>query len=106
MDRSKLKNRYTKWPSQETFWNLRSKGISVRIFTKRRTITTFPQVLEKQFWNTLKPFLTSKQIFHIKDIAHHIGDNAVRDWNELAKELNQYYINIVQNTTGKATMKF
>ena len=50
--------------------------------------------------------MTSKLIFHIKDIAHHIGDNAVTDCNELAKELNQYYINIVQNTTGKATMKF
>ena len=26
--------------------------------------------------------------------------------NELAKEFNEYYINIVQNTTGKATIKF
>ena len=26
--------------------------------------------------------------------------------NELAKEFNEYYINIVQNTTGKANIKF
>ena len=53
----------------------------------------------KQFWNTVKPFMTSKGI----DL--HIGDKTVTDCNELAKEFNKYYINIAQNTTGKATIK-
>ena len=59
----------------------------------------------KQFWNTVKLFLTSKGFLHNEDIALHIGDKTVRDCNELAKEFNEYYINIVQNTTGKATIK-
>ena len=50
----------------------------------------------KQFWNTIKPFLTSKGFLHNKDIALHIGDKTVTDCNELAKEFNEYYINIVQ----------
>ena len=56
-----------------------------------------------EYTQTFSDFQTN---FPYQRYAHHIGDNAVRDWNELAKELNQYYINIVQNTTGKATMKF
>ena len=38
-------------------------------------------------------------------MALHIGDKTVTDYNELAKEFNEYYINIIQNTTGKATSK-
>ena len=34
----------------------------------------------------------------------HIGDKTVTDYNELAKAFNNY-INIVQNTTGKPTIK-
>ena len=59
----------------------------------------------KTFWNTVKLFLTSKSFLHNEDIALHIGDKTVTDCNELAKEFNEYYINIVQNTTGKATIK-
>ena len=47
----------------------------------------------------------SKGILHNKDIALHIGEKTVTDCNKLAKEFNEYYINIVQNTTGKATIK-
>ena len=93
------------------FWLLRSRRISVRILTKRREKTTFQKFASndvmgnKQFWNTVTPILTSKGFLHNKDIALHIGDKTVTDCNELAKEFNQYYINIVQNTSGKATIK-
>ena len=60
---------------------------------------------KKQFWNTAKPFLTSIGFLHNEDIALHIGGKTVTDCHELAKELSEYYINIVQNTTGIATIK-
>ena len=59
----------------------------------------------KQFWNTVKPFLTFKGFLHNEDISLHIGDKTVTDCYKLAKEFNKYYINIVQNTTGEATIK-
>ena len=59
----------------------------------------------KQLWNTFKRFLTSKGFLHNKDINHHTGDKTVTDCNELTKEFNEYFINIVQKTTGKATIK-
>ena len=60
---------------------------------------------KKQFWNTVKPFMMSKGFLHNEDISLHIGDKTVINCNELAKEFNEYYINIVQNTTGIATSK-
>ena len=60
---------------------------------------------KKQFWNIFKHFLTSKGFLHNEDIALHIGDKFATGCNELAKEVNEYYMNIVQNTTGKATIK-
>ena len=48
----------------------------------------------KQFWKTVKPFLTSKGFLHNEDIAYlDIGDKTVTNCNELAKEFNEYYIN-------------
>ena len=55
--------------------------------------------------NTVTPFLTSKGFLHNEDIALFVSDKTVADCNELAKEFNEYHINIVQNTTGKATIK-
>ena len=49
----------------------------------------------KQFWNTVKPFLVSKGFLHNEDIALHISDKTVADSNELVKEFNKHYINIV-----------
>ena len=59
----------------------------------------------KHIWNLVKPFLTSKGFLHNEDIALHIGGKTITDCNELAKEFNEYYINIEQNTTGKATIE-
>ena len=56
--------------------------------------------------NTVKPFLTSKGFLYNQDIALHIDDKTVTDCNESAKEFNECYINLVQNTTQKATINF
>ena len=73
---------------EKTSSHLRSRRISVRILTKRRKlpnfqITNFSKIISKgvmgnkQFWNTVKPFLMSKGFFHNKDIAVHTGDKIV-----------------------------
>ena len=59
----------------------------------------------KQFWNTVNLFLTSKGFLHNDDVAVHIDDKIVTDCNKLIDKFNVYYINIVQNATGKATIK-
>ena len=111
MNRSKLQNRYTKCPFRKNFLVFKkqknicknlNKKIKRNYFSK---ITSNGVMGNKQFWNTVKPFLTSKGFLHNEDIALHIGDKTVTNCNEFAKEFYEYYINIVQNTTGKATIK-
>ena len=63
----------------KTSWNLRSRRISIKILTKRRK-----RMRNKQFWNTVKPFLTSKGFLHNDDTALHIDNKTVTDCNELA----------------------
>ena len=60
---------------------------------------------KKQIWNTVRPFLTFKCFVNNEDIALDIGDKTVTDCNEIARKFNEYFINIVQNTTGKGTIK-
>ena len=49
--------------------------------------------------------MTSRSFLHNEDIALHIVDKTVTNCSELAMKFNKYYVNIVQNTTGKATIK-
>ena len=111
MNRSKLNNRYTKWPSHENFLVFKmQKNICKNLNEKTKKnyfskITSNGVMGNKQFWNTVKPFLIAKGLLHNRDIVLHVGDKTVTDCNESAKEFNDYYINIVQSTTGKATIK-
>ena len=105
MSRSKLKNRYTKWPSCENFLaSKKQKNICKNLNKKTKKSYFFKISLSgvmgnMQFWNTVKPFLTSQDFLHNEDIALHFGDNTVTDCNKLTNEFNKYFIKIVQNTT-------
>ena len=111
MNRSKLKNRYTKWPSRENFLAFTKQMSICKNLNKKTKKNYFSKIASngvmrnKQFRDTVKPFLTSKGFLQNEDIAVHIGNMTVTDCNELAKEFNEYYINIVQITTGKANIK-
>ena len=111
MNRSKLKSRYTKWPSRENFLAFKKQENISKNLNKKTKKNYFSKITSngarenKQFWNTVKPFVTSKGFLHNEDIDLHIGDKTVTDSNELAKEFNKYYVNIAQNKTGKATIK-
>ena len=111
MNRSKLKNRYTEWPSHENFLAFTKQMNICKNLNKKTKKNYFSKITSngvmgnKQFRDTVKPFLTSKGFLQNEDIAVHIGNMTVTDCHELAKEFNEYYINIVQNTTGKANIK-
>ena len=112
MNRSILKNRYTKWLPCENLFAFKRQEIICKNLNKKTKKNYFCKITSngvmgyKQFWNTVKPFLTaSKGFLHNEDIALRIGDKIVTGCNELVKEFNEYYINILQNTTGKAIIK-
>ena len=108
MNRSSLRNVYTKWPSRENFLPFKKRknycnNLSKKI--KRNYFTKIPSkgvTGNKDFWNAVKPFLTPKGFLHNDDIAINFGNRTKTDDKELYKIFNKYYINIVQNTTGTA----
>ena len=77
MNRSKLKSRYTKWPSRENFLAFEKQKNICKNLNKKTKKNYFSKITSngvmgnKQFWNTVEPFLTSKGFLHNEDIALH-----------------------------------
>ena len=67
--------------------------------------TTDGVMSNRKFWNTVKPFLTSKGFLHNDKISIDINDNIVEDKQKLTKDFNSYYLNIAKTTSGKPPMK-
>ena len=59
----------------------------------------------RKFWNTVIPFLTSKEFLHNDNISIDINGNIVVDEQKLTKEFNSYFINIAKTTSGKPPVK-
>ena len=82
MDRSRLKNKYLKWPSRENILAYK-KG--------------------KNIYNSLNNKV--KKDFFKKIISIDINGNIVEDEQKLTKEFNSHYTNIAKTTSGKPPMK-
>ena len=57
-------------------------------------------VTNKEFWKTIKPFLTNKGCLENSDIMLINDDEMVTDDKTLAKTFNEHYINIVERSSG------
>ena len=53
----------------------------------------------KQFWKTIKPFLTNKGFLENSDIMLINDEGMVTDDTTLAKTFNEHYINIVERSS-------
>ena len=79
-NRSKLKNRYTKWLPRENFLAFRKHKNMCKNLKKKTEKNYFSKITSnvvmgnKQFWNTVKPFVTSKGFLYNEYLALHIGD--------------------------------
>ena len=54
----------------------------------------------KEFWKTIKPFLTNKGCLENSDIMLINDDEMIADDKTLAKTFNEHYINIVERSSG------
>ena len=87
MNKSKLKDRYTKWLSHETFLAFKKQKNICKNLNKKTKKNYFSKITSngvignKQFWNTVKPFLTSKGFLQNKDTVLHIHDKTITNCN-------------------------
>ena len=105
MNRSKLRNRYIKWASRENFLGYKKAKNTCNNLNKFLKKSYFDKVTSKGFvsnktlWNAVKPFLTNKGFLTNKNITIKHKDKIVTDNSKLACLFNNYYINIIENTS-------
>ena len=63
-------------------------------------ITKTGIIANKNFWTFTQPFLTNKGFLENKDITLIEGSKIITSERELAKTLNEHYINIVEKSSG------
>ena len=106
MNKSKIRQKYQKWPSREnflalteakTFCNKLSKSVKKAYFHK---VSGKGFVNNTTFWNTVKPFLTNKDFLTNKTTAIENKGKIVTDKSKLVNLFNSHYINIVEKTLG------
>ena len=59
-------------------------------------------ITNKEFWAKLKPALTESNPNHQNDIILKENENLISDDNKISEILNNYYVNIVEISTGSA----
>ena len=125
MNKSRIKNKYLKWPSRENYLAYkRIKNKCNNLLKKSKKIYFQKHAGEgsatgKQFWNTVKPFISSKGTLSDDNIIIEAQEDStvnikggyqislqakdeIRDEKILVEMFNNHYINIVEKSSGSA----
>ena len=107
MDRSRIKNRYLKWPSRENFLELKKAKHFCKNLTKKakrqyfKSVSSKGRAANKQFWDVVKPFFSNKNLHSDYHISIKDKDKIVDNKLKLVHLFNSYFINAGENTTEK-----
>ena len=104
--RSRLKKKFNKNPTNENktkFKKQRNKCVSIpRKAIKNHFKKATENGLSNQaFWDLVKPFLSNKGALVGSDISIVRNGTIITDDQDLSELFNEYYVNIVENTSGK-----
>ena len=103
--RSRLKSKYIKNPSEVNKKLYKSQGnkcVSIRKKSMKQyfsNITSKGTVTNREFWKTMKPFLTNKGCLDNSDIMLRGDNEMITDDKRLAKLFNEHYINIIERSS-------
>ena len=82
----------------------RNKCVSIRRKNIREHFTKLCNnggIVNKKFWDTVKPFLTDKGTHHNLALILRENDQIMRDDRKVAEVMNKYFVNIVETVSGK-----
>ena len=105
-NKSEAKNKYLNWPSGENFisYKATSKRNSLSTKAKRNFFkeTTKDGIMaSKNFWRTVKPYLTNNGCISNDFIGIENDNNPICNEYELVELFNEHYINIVEKSSAK-----
>ena len=98
MNKSKIRNKYQKWPSRENFLAFKEAKKFCNKLTKSVKKAYFHKVIgkgfvnNKAFWNTVKSLLTNKGFLTNETIAIENKGKIVPDKSKLVNLVNSHYI--------------
>ena len=105
--RSRLKNKFSRHRTKEN-WNAykiqRNKCVQLRkkaIKSYFEPNTKSGDVSNKLFWKTIRPFLSNKGTHDNHDIILEENGDLIKDKENISDILSDFYIDIVEKTTGK-----
>ena len=107
MNRSRLKKKYQDWPSRQNFKtgkkNQKNECNKLSRETKKdhfKNITESNLNSNNKFWQFVKPFLTSKEVFRTDFISIKKDNHFIDNKLELVEMFNSHSINTLENMTG------
>ena len=107
MHRSKLRIVYNKTKSIEA-WETFKKQRNTCVSIERKNIRNhFSRLTEghfqgsRDFWGAIKPFLNSKSVPKSQKIMLNKNETVINDSFEVTNIMNNYFVNVVENTTWK-----
>ena len=102
--RSALRNKFLK-DSSESNWqkyrNQKNKCVKKKIKEHFKSIKRHGIMTNRKFWATIRPFLTNKGMIASNEISLKQRDDLTYNEGKVAECLNNAYINVVENITGK-----
>ena len=129
MNKSRLRNKYLKWPSRENFLayeKVKNRCNTLTRKTKKRYFEYIAKnknfATKKTFWNTVRLFITDKGVISGENINIQAEENqniriknknknklasiktndCIKDESVLVEMFNRHFINIVEKTSGIA----
>ena len=106
-DTSRLRNRFCKTPTEENeklCKKQRNKYVSIRKKSIRNYFNKIENenvVTNKNFWKTIKPFLTNKGHLENAETMLIQDKKIISNEIELVKVFNKHYINIIEKSGGQ-----
>ena len=103
MERSRLKNRYNKFPTEENYTNYRrQRNFCVNLVTKAKKEyynNLNPNIFKdnKKFWKSIKPFISDKQRICQKDFILLENEIITSNETEVAEKMNNFFIDVIEN---------
>ena len=127
MNKSRLRNKYLKWPSRESFLAYKKVKNKCNTLTRKTEKINFKYIgknknfaTNETFWNRVRPFITNKGTISDENIKIKAEENQnikiknknknklvfiktndyIKDESVLVEMFNNHYINIVEKTAG------
>ena len=107
-NRSRLKNKYNRNQTDQNWFNFKKqRNLCTSLKRKAKKAFFITKSMDREsFWKIFGPYITNKGHHSREDYIVSVDDELISDKKTVANIFNNYYINIIENTTGNKLDEF